>query len=456
MPYAGEKASKVGHADLIRNPDVQAFLADCAYLRSPSDEEAGQIASSYQAAPAGGELPRYAMASDASAYSEPIDGQFPISQVGYVKASMSLIRLDEFEGLRAPNSRFVDPFELAKLHHNADSFSFSLPGSNIRYKNAACVKDGFRRAVWEQLSDERTRFSTNTEYSVRGTLLALDGGHVSINTCPACSAATDVPGTPKFIFAAGREVQRCPDCGAEVYLTDSLRLHEQITDHGNCTAAITRFMNAVEHLLMATFVRMLAHAQPATLAEMALILDGPLAVFGQPAYLSSRFMRLYHQIGEAQRDKGYRAPVILGLQKTGAVMEHAKVLERYLPDNSVRVVDDAYRSQYITAVNNANFGHETYFGQDFIFKTRPGRIFVLAVPYPFEAKRGAFSAKKVDLANYGDSLARALDVVRYFELDLYQNAIVPIALAHRHASISVQPGGKALDFLTRNGLTGKS
>jgi hypothetical protein len=37
-------------------------------------------------------------------------------------------------------------------------------------------------------------------------------------------------------------------------------------------------------------------------------------------------------------------------------------------------------------------------------------------------------------------------------MDLYDNALVPVALAHRHASISLVPGGKVLDLLVRSGL----
>jgi hypothetical protein len=37
-------------------------------------------------------------------------------------------------------------------------------------------------------------------------------------------------------------------------------------------------------------------------------------------------------------------------------------------------------------------------------------------------------------------------------MDLYDNALVPVALANRHASISLVPGGKVLDLLVRSGL----
>ena len=123
----------------------------------------------------------------------------------------------------------------------------------------------------------------------------------------------------------------------------------------------------------------------------------------------------------------------------------------------IRIIDDAYRQTYITGSDavSENFGHETYYGQDFLFKTEKGRIFNFALPYPFAdkgASSGDFATRKVQLAGYGSQIERACDLIRYFELDLYDNAIVPVALAHRHASISLVPGGRVLDLITRAGL----
>jgi hypothetical protein len=56
------------------------------------------------------------------------------------------------------------------------------------------------------------------------------------------------------------------------------------------------------------------------------------------------------------------------------------------------------------------------------------------------------------LDRYGLLIERACDLIRHFEMDLYDNALVPVALAHRHASISLVPGGKVLDLLVRSGL----
>lgn len=140
-------------------------------------------------------------------------------------------------------------------------------------------------------------------------------------------------------------------------------------------------------------------------------------------------------------------------------MDHALLLERFLDDGMLRLVDDDYRNTYITGSDSpaSNFGNETYYGQDFLFKTERGRMFNFALPYPFPDKNHngggkSFALAKAEIERYGDQVQRACDLIRYFEMDLYDNAIVPVALAHRHASISLVPGGQVLNLLVRGGL----
>jgi hypothetical protein len=149
-------------------------------------------------------------------------------------------------------------------------------------------------------------------------------------------------------------------------------------------------------------------------------------------------------------------PIIIGLQKDGQVMEHARVVQRFLAPGTYRPVDDDYRAKWITgsASEAATHGSETYYGQDFIFKTDRGGVFCVGLPYPMREKGNEtiFRNQKVEVARYGARLGRAFDVVRHFEFDLYENSVIPVALAHRHASISLVPGGKVLDLITRAGL----
>jgi len=452
MPYRGETAGKVGHSDFVRNPDVTAFLSECEYMREPSDAEASAMASSFIKAPRGvpPRLPRYVVASDASKSDTPINDKLPSTQIGFIKVSQVLIGMDRYAELIDPASRFVDPFKAAEMHRNASAITFTLPGSNVRFQGAKSVRDGFRRAVFKQLSTDRA--PSGNKLVLTDTLLALSDGRITLDKCSSCGADGD------FRFNFDTFQRTCPACQEPVFVTDWLRLHEDISDFGNNTSAMTRMMNVIEHLLLAALIQQVFLAAPRALASMAFVLDGPLAIFGQPAKLHTRLMALLHRVNTRLSELRLEPLLVIGLQKTGEVMDHANLLDRFLPGGVLRLLDDEYRYKYIKGsdIPSENFGSETYYGQDFIFKTERGRIFNFAIPYPFQDKsegKKVFSRKKSDINNYGSLVERACDLIRHFELDLYQSAIVPVALAHRHASISIIPGGKVLDIITKTGLT---
>lgn len=458
MPYKDQRASKGGHADFIKNPDVQNFLAECDYLREPSIEEAQKIAATFSKAPTPQpeNIPRYVVASDASKSDTPINDKLPSTQVGYVKVSQVLIDTDSYSELINPTSRFVDPFKVAELHRNASPITFVLPGSNIRFKGAKSVKDGFRKAVFEQLSMDRSQ-GTNNPLVLSDMLIEMNDGIVKVGAtdtrigqCPACGYEYD------FSFNLKHQHEECPACKELVYVTDWLRLHEDISDFGNNTSAITRMMNAIEHLLLCAMIQQIFNADPRALGRMAFVMDGPLAIFGQPAKLHARIMIFLDKVNRRLRELAVDTLLVIGLQKTGEVMDHINLLKKFLPNGVIKLLDDDYRYKYIKG-NDApskNFGSETYYGQDFIFKTESGRVFNFAIPYPFSNKSNAssFSDAKSQFTLYEPNITKACQLIRHFELDLYESAIVPVALAHRHASISIMPGGRVLDILTKTGL----
>lgn len=66
-----------------------------------------------------------------------------------------------------------------------------------------------------------------------------------------------------------------------------------------------------------------------------------------------------------------------------------------------------------------------------------------------------FGQEKVKLNNY-QNLPLVLALINKFECDLYENAVIPIALANQYAAISLVPGGKVLDIFTQNLLKTKT
>ena len=66
-----------------------------------------------------------------------------------------------------------------------------------------------------------------------------------------------------------------------------------------------------------------------------------------------------------------------------------------------------------------------------------------------------FNEEKIKIENY-ENLPRAIALINHLESDLYKNAVVPIALAHRFTAISFEPGGRVLDMFARQALGGQN
>ncbi len=462
MPYQNEFARKTAHTDFVKNPDVQAFLETCEYLTPPSDEEAKKLTAVFQPPPRSGQdaLPKLVLATDGSPYESALNDRIPSTRLGYLQVGAVLFSLKEFANLR--DGRFVDPFKVAALQDNNTALTFVLPSANVRLPGHNSVHDSFRAALDEQLLSEKTRFEPSNFYtSLRSTLFHLAsrraGGlgtqnpfKLKLHKCPSCRKGP-------IELEDKLEQQFCPHCRQPVYPSDCLRLWEEVHDYQSNGTALSRLMMILEHLLPIHYIRLLQQRAFLALRNIAFFVDGPLAVFGNAAWLHRSIMIYLNEVNEKLAKKGVPPILMIGLQKSGQIMDYVKMIDRFLPPNGLFAIDDDYRYKYILASREPSkngFGFETYYGQDFIFKTPEGKTFVFGLPYPYKSKEepgSDFVHEKTEWERY-TNLPVAITLIERLQTELYQDAVIPIALAHRYTSISLKPGGRVLDLLTRRAL----
>lgn len=94
-------------------------------------------------------------------------------------------------------------------------------------------------------SDPRTSIRTTLFYIAAhrtGKLHSDTPNRLFLHKCPTCEAEMievwDIP-----------EVQKCPHCGERVYPSDCLRIWEEVHDSASNQLALTRFTNAIMHIL---------------------------------------------------------------------------------------------------------------------------------------------------------------------------------------------------------------
>lgn len=131
-----------------------------------------------------------------------------------------------------------------------------------------------------------------------------------------------------------------------------------------------------------------------------------------------------------------------------------QLIKEHIPNNSIYCLEDDIRYKYIyinRKPSSSTFGAETYYGQDFLYKTPNGRVFVFNVPYPFSDKHDIknFINNKSKIENY-KNIGLYTRLINDFECNLYENAVIPIALAHKYTAISLEPGCRVLDLLSKS------
>lgn len=62
-----------------------------------------------------------------------------------------------------------------------------------------------------------------------------------------------------------------------------------------------------------------------------------------------------------------------------------------------------------------------------------------------------FKKEKANLLNY-NNIGTYAKLIQEFECDLDSTSLVPIALAKKYTTITLEPGGKVLDLLAKNAL----
>lgn len=458
MPYNKQYGSKTAHSDVVRNPDVQAFLKQCQPLREPSESESKELVSCFVDPPTGNpdDSLKYVIASDGSFYTSIIDKRLPSIQVCYLKFSTILIDMEEYLGLEDAKTHMIDPFKVAAMQRNHEPLPLVLPLANFKLPEDDCVKSTFRRQMDAFLRSEQTCFiADDTATSLMSTLIELallrpdsnaPPGRIKVHQCPSAGC------TNRNIYLdPDNSDHQCSVCGKPLFISDCLRLWEGVSDfHANQEPA-SRFMSYIEHLIPIHYLRFLEVEDPALLGELAILVDGPLAVFGNAAWLHQSIMKYIYHLKKRQWAAHKRAPIIIGLQKSGYVVEYMQLLSHHIPNDRIFSITDDFRIEYLGVEKSGNgFGDETYYGQDFVYKSPSDRLFVFALAYPFPTKRAVpnFQLEKVKIERYPE-LSVVLNLIMQLETELFHDALVPIALAHKFASISFKPGGRVLDILGR-------
>jgi hypothetical protein len=434
-----EYASKSAHAYVVKDPTVQAFLADC---ETPKKADCVDLsAHEHLFADKNISNPiKYVIAIDGGYSEVVVRPEFPSATICFFQFGALIFSIDDLEALE--QSPFIDPDDMGKLKR-IQRIKLTLPVKNVALKGSETLTSSIRLAVYnffkQEMDDgqllETLRWFMFEEYSKPTDIWMLA-------SCPSCETV-DVPLARTAMSADGQF--SCTTCSAPIYLTDVFRLHEAVDDELGAGGILGYVTTTLEQLILVHLIRLVLQTKPSLLNDILFIKDGPLAFFGQTANMHKPMRRLVEFLFREEN------LFLAGLEKSGAFVEHAHEIEPLLKAGQVLILDNDYIYRYVIpgkADPASPYGRTTYYGNKVIFKAHGGSLHVITLP----TEEVLAHPKASDFHNLGVVL---LNVAK-LKCDMYDDSLVPVALVNKLVSLANHPSARILQKFAKKSMANGS
>ncbi len=425
-----ELASKSAHSHVIADPLVKAYLEQC---RLPLDVEQVKLEEDIlhkveeKANPI-----THVIAIDGGTQEVPVKKSFPSSTVTFFQFGVNMFSLADLDDIAA--QPFISPAHIEKLKQ-IERIKLVLPTKNVSLKGNHTLTDSIRRTLNDFFLAKRDDKGNCYGESLRWFLFeeyATPQPVYTVASCPECEArnvqiARDQ--LDKYLRV------RCTNCRGYIYLIDAFRLHEAIDDEIGAGGIIGYVTNLIEQLILVHYIRFIHQMQPDMLNRMLFLKDGPLAFFGQTANMHKPMRALCNFL-----EKKHNL-FLAGLTKSGPFVEHAKEIQTKVPQGHYFIPENKYIYNYIQPgdpLTAAPFARTSYYSCNVFFRSPDGGMHVVTLPSANEKVVNAPEPK--DFKN----IDAVLTCIGKLKCDMYDSALLPIALVNKLVSLSNHPSAVLL------------
>lgn len=424
-----EYASKSSHSYVILDESVQSFLKQCNLPKYADEVKlSGYNILSYK--PVSSNPISHIISIDGGYNEVAVRKEFPSSTICFFQFGALIFGVKDLDSL--DEQPFIDPDDMSKLKQ-IQRLKFTMPVRNITLLSESTLTSSIRRAVYDFfLKDmDGERLIDTLEWLIfREYDMKIAEWHLA--NCPICETPRislrlkDMTSDHKFI---------CDHCEGEIFLTDVFRLHEAIDDEIGAGGILGYVTTTIEQMILIHLIRHILKLKPAILDQILFVKDGPLAFFGQTANMHKPMRELVKFL--LNNHNLYLA----GLEKSGPFVEHASEISHNLDNGSVLLLNNDYIYRYIlpSKANPSNlYGRTTYYSSKLIFKTLTGEVYVISLP----------TADPEVIANPSErdfrNLYTILTNVEKLKCDMYDDSLIPVALANKLVSLANHPSSRIL------------
>lgn len=426
-----ELASKSSHSYIINDKDVKAFISECEYPKSKDDitlDPSLIVTIDY---PEKNPI-QHIIAIDGSYSTVPVKKTFPSSLITFFQFGELLLNTKDLDEIS--EMPFISRESMSKIKELERS-KLVLPTKNVAYKKNLTLTHSIRKTIYEffKTKDDGTNLLETTFWLIYEMYdFAIEDYNLS--SCPHCGDKN--VNLKRTDFNTEFICNSCKNCNHEILITDVFRLHEAIDDELGATGILGYLTNLIEQINIIHTIKNIINLKPDLLNHFLFIKDGPLAFFGQTANLHKPVRKLCNYL------LANNNLFLAGLEKSGAFVEHADEIKDLLKPGEAFLLNNKHIYSYILPNDPDTpepYASTSYYSAKLIFKSKDKRMYVITIPV--ESENIVLNPQKSDFKN--------LDVILWniekLKSDMYDNAIVPVALANKLISLSVHPSSIILE-----------
>ncbi|MEX2375058.1 MAG: DNA double-strand break repair nuclease NurA [Dehalococcoidia bacterium] len=449
MPYQGEFASYQPLRRMADSERVKQLLKKSRVFKPTAQ---GPVAIPTPVPETDQRLPDFVVAIDGSNAEVDVVNGYPGAKVGYCTVASVLLNLKKVNEL--DEARPVNPADFRETEEAA-TIDAALPGSNVVTRDHVSARDSFRESLFEIFHDEIVDEDDHTRLLQTYEELLAKKPTVRPQSCPY-----DYDGCDEH-FNVGAGISSCT-CAKQraIYSTDALRIYERFREVGSNGESLGEVMQVWERVLFVHLLRCFERrGWLSQMNRLAFILDGPLALFGHPAWLSAAISAELKRINAVVRKESGKDLLLIGIEKSGAFVDHFDEVDRTeepgevrFPPRSCFLPDDRYiKQRIIYSTSDKRYGLDTYFGRKLFYKTASGARIVATIPFLTE-EQDTLDATDIGAYPQIPTTGALLDKL---VSSRFPNAVSPIIAAHAQAAIPLHLGAKVLQQLARALMRGE-
>ncbi len=437
------KPSQASHGHIINDTEVQEYLKNCA-IPVEGKEISLDVSLVYDLSYPSENAIQYIIAIDGARTTIPVKKTFPSSLITFFQFGSLLLKSSDLETLE--QQPFISPSDIKALK-NIGREKFVLPTKNVALVKEDDLKTSVRKAIQDffRKKDPGNTSMLNTLYWFLFELYNhnIDKPVYKLSQCPTCHTTgielkKDTINLNNYSWECINE-----KCKSAIYLTDVFRLFEKADNDSGAEGILSYTSNLVESFLIIHTIKNILEIEDGFINSFLFIKDGPLSFGGETANMHKPMQAFLNFFQEKYNVN------LIGVETSGAFVDHAKEIKDKLKPGQVLLLSNHHIFSYIQPgkAESNEYASTSYYGGKFIYKSLDERIYVLTLPVK-DHKLFYKRPQITDLKNIGEILLN----IDKLKCDIYQNALIPVALANKLISLSNSPSSNILEKFAKNSI----